>query len=113
MRCLITEGRSSITREQFVIYAKKSVKQRVLRKSMPFYLVPYLILDLIPGRIPVLRTAYVQIEFSALFEQIRAKPPEHSRGHDVVGEYAVYMMARPPECPQKRPFRRPCRRRKP
>jgi hypothetical protein len=42
-----------------------------LRKCMP--------LDLIPGWVPVLRTTYAQIELGAFFEQIRAKPQEHSR----------------------------------
>jgi hypothetical protein len=57
-----------------------------LRKCMP--------LDLIPGWIPVLRTTYAQIELGALIEQ-SAPNRRNTRGsHDVVGEYAVYMMAK-------------------
>jgi hypothetical protein len=47
----------------------------------------------IPEWIPAWRKQYAQIEFGALFEQIRAKPRGAFGSDDVVGEYAVYMMA--------------------
>jgi hypothetical protein len=52
-------------------------------------------LELIPGWVPVLRTAYAQIEFGALLNKSAPNRGNTCGSHDVVGEYAVYMMAKP------------------
>jgi hypothetical protein len=51
-------------------------------------------LNLIPRSIPVLRTTYAQIEFGAFFNKLAPNRRNTRGSHDVVGEYAVYMMAK-------------------
>jgi hypothetical protein len=52
-----------------------------------------LILNLIPGWIPVLRTTYAQLNL-VRFSTFAPNRGNTRGSHDVVGEYAVYMMAK-------------------